>query len=85
MSTFTKTFALGLFLLVNACSVGTVTASSRHAGGASMGGGLGGIAEANSPRNVDAHVIDRPNTDRSVHVVRDNPNFRIESDCRMCR
>ena len=39
----------------------------------------------NPPRNVEAPSFDRANNDRSAHVVRENPSFRIESDCRMCR
>lgn len=84
MSTFTKTFALGLFLLVNACSVGTVTGSSRMAGGAAPTG-LGPIGEANSPRNIEAKVVDHTNIDRTAHVTHENRNFLVESDCWRCR
>jgi hypothetical protein len=85
MSTFTKTLALGLFLLANACSIGTVTGSSRIAGGGGAGAGLGPIREANSPPNVEAPAYDRVNVDRSVHVTRENPSFNVESDCWRCR
>lgn len=85
MSTLESTLVLGLLLLANACSVGTVTASSRLAGGGGGGAGLGPIREANSPPNVEAPAFDRSASDRSAHVARENPAYRIESDCWRCR
>jgi hypothetical protein len=85
MSTFSKTLALGLFLLVNACGASTITASSRIEGGAGAGAGLGPIVEARTPPNAEAPMFDRQVADRSSTIPRDTPTFRIESDCWRCR
>jgi len=84
MSTFTKTLALGLFLVLNACGASTITASSRIEGGAGFGAGLGPIVEAKTPPNVEQPMFDRVQNDEG-RAYRDNPNFRIESDCWKCR
>lgn len=85
MRTFKTSLLLALLLLASGCSVGTVTASSRLAGGGSGGAGLGSIREANSPPNVEAPAFERANADRSAHVARETPTFRVESDCWRCR
>lgn len=84
MSTFSKTLVLGLFLLANACGASTITASSRLEGGTSAGASLGPIVEARTPPNVEQPMFDRQTNDRATGV-RENPNFRIESDCWRCR
>jgi hypothetical protein len=85
MSTFKTTLVLGLLLLANACSVGTVTASSRMAGGGGSGfGGLGPNPEANSSAKVEAREVERVNVDRAVHATREPRSLR-EADCRQCR
>ena len=84
MSKLTTALALGLFLALNACTVGEVTASSRIQGG-NGGTSLGPIREANSPGNVERPLADRPVMQRDEGRVRENPGFRIESDCWRCR
>ena len=85
MFSLSKTFALGLFLLVNACGATTVTASSRIEGGNPSGSNLGPIVEANTPPNVEAPMFDRQDANRDSNVPRDNPSFSLESDCWRCR
>ena len=84
MSTFSKTLALGLFLLVNACGASTITSSSRIEGGNGGGASLGPIVEARTPPNREQPMFDRIQQDNRA-PVRDNPSFRIESDCWRCR
>ena len=85
MSTFTKTFALGLFVLLNACGASAVTASSRIEGGAGFGAGLGPIVEAKTPPNVEQPMFDRQVADRNTASPRDNVVFRMDKDCWRCR
>lgn len=84
MCTSSKAFALGLFLLVNACGASTVTASSRIEGGNPAGARLGPIVEARTPPNVENPVYERQ-ADHEPSTPRENPVFRIESDCWRCR
>jgi hypothetical protein len=85
MSTLKTTLLVGLLLLTNACSVGTVTASSRMAGGGGGGGGLGGNPQSNS-----ASPVVQKDFDRHVHVAdraagpRDSAGFRLDADCKRC-
>lgn len=85
MSTFKRTLVLGLLLLANACSVGTVTASSRMAG---MGGGVmgpGPQVQANSPGYVEHDTAGPARAERSETGGRELRSFSIESDCWRCR
>lgn len=84
MSTFSKTLALGLFLLVNACGASTMTSSSRIEGGNPGAASLGPIVEARTPPNREQPMFDRIENDNRA-PVRDNPSFRLESDCWRCR
>jgi hypothetical protein len=84
MSTFSKTLALGLFLMVNACGASTITSSSRIEGGNPGGAPLGAIVEARTPPNRENPMFDRVQNDTRA-PVRDNPSFRLESDCWRCR
>jgi hypothetical protein len=84
MTTITKTFALALLVLTTACGATTVTASSRLEGG-NGGPNLGPIVEARTPPNVEQPVYDRQPADHSAPMTRENPSFRIESDCWRCR
>jgi hypothetical protein len=82
---FSKNLALGLLLLTSACGASTITASSRSERGAGGGPAYGPIVgEARTPPNVEPPMFDRPIDDRGAGV-RDNPRFRIESDCWRCR
>lgn len=84
MSTFSKTLALGLFLVLNACGASTITSSSRIEGGNGGGASLGPIVEARTPPNVEQPMFDRIHNEQRT-PVRENPSFRIESDCWRCR
>ena len=86
MSTFKTTLVLGLLLLSNACTVGTVTGSTRVAGaGGGAGGGLGPIVEANSPPPRENPMFDRIANDRGHTGPRENVSFNLDSDCKRCR
>jgi hypothetical protein len=85
MSTLKSTLLLGLLLLANACSVGTVTASSGLSNGLGSGTSLGPIHDANSPANVEAAAFEHTNVDGHVHGPRESAMFRIESGCKRCR
>ncbi len=79
---------LGGLLALNACSVGTVTASSRFAGGG--GGGGGGMGspggfESSSPRSAETAQVDLPVADHARGAGREPVAFRIEKDCWSCR
>lgn len=80
---------LGSLLVLNACSVGTVTASSRFAGGGGGGGGGGmgshGGFESSAPRDVETAHVDLPVADHARGAGREPVVFRIEKDCWSCR
>lgn len=76
---------LGALLALNACSVGTVTASSRIAGGGGGGMGLGSGPEANSPRNVETAHVEAPTIDHGASGGREPAQFRLDKDCWACR
>ena len=86
MSTFSKTFALGLFLLVNACGASAISASSRAEGGGGGPGpaaGFGPVVEPRTPPNVENRVYERQ-VDHEPNTPRETPAFRYETDCWRC-
>jgi hypothetical protein len=54
------------FLVLNACSVGTVTASSDHLP-STPAGGLGAAPAANTPAPVEKTGFDRASLERGSH------------------
>jgi hypothetical protein len=85
MSTFSKTFALGLFLLVNACGASAVTASTHGERAHGFAGGFGPVDGARTPPNVEQPMFDRQDANRDSNLVRENPAFRMDQDCWRCR
>ena len=87
MTTFSKLLTLGLFLLVNACGAGAVTASSRIERGGGGGGptGLPAAGEARTPPNVEQPMFDRQMADRNSGMPRENVRFNMDQDCWRCR
>lgn len=87
LSRLVSVLALGGLLATSACSVGTVTASSRIVGGGGGGGaGIGGGgAEPSSPRNVETARVEPPVREHGTSGGREPLTFRIEKDCWACR
>lgn len=84
MSTFSKSLVLGLCLLANACDATSAATSGRFEGGHGPAGAFNRGVEARTPPNVEARTFDHQ-VDRDMGGRRENPTFRIESDCRRCR
>lgn len=79
---------LGALLALNACSVGTITASSRVAGGGGGGGGGMGIGsgpQPSSPANVETARIEAPVREHGTSGGREPLQFRLDKDCWACR
>ena len=80
MSKVLLPLTLVLLALSTGCSVGTVTASSKHAN-PTMAPGFGGIHEANSSARAEERASnDRPAVHSGGHGPRDGASAR----CRRC-